>query len=41
MSEITRKPNVISEVITTSFATLILGGGISAVCILLDKLLLA
>lgn len=38
MSEV-KKPNVISEVLATSFATLILGGGISAICIVLDMLL--
>ena len=41
MSETTKKPNVINEIIATSFGTLVLGGGISAVCILLDRLLIA
>ena len=39
MSEVAKKPNVLMEILTASFATLVLGGGISAVCIILDMLL--
>lgn len=41
MSENTKKPNPLMETLTTSFATLILGGAISAICMVLDMLLVA
>lgn len=41
MSETTKKPNVIQELIIAVVGTSILGSGISAICILLDKLLIA